>query len=192
MSRGRGHIQQSILALLETDCDGAWKLGQICKHVYSGINRVEKKHRVATARAIRKMALPGTWRVMMIEAPGGEYCICNECSLLSMARRDFFAHLGCRYIKPEDLDFTKFMADYRHRYEPGNEYNTFGRVERAKRYRDGSEVDRIEMQINTAQQRARLLTMGGTAAGAAAVKVELEHIASLTRRRDAARAEMAV
>ena len=80
MSKGLGHIQRSILALIESDPDhgdGAWTLGQICERVYCGINRVDKKHRVAVARALRKMTLPEYWAVQRMQNHGEEFCLCS-------------------------------------------------------------------------------------------------------------------
>ena len=186
MSRGSGHIQRSILAVLETDIDGAWTLSELCQRVCPGIDRIEKKHRVAVARAIRTMALPGTWCVRRIEASGGEYCLCNECSLLSMARRDWFAYL---HQGRGQKDFAEYMASHSHRYGPGNPYNTFSRVESAKRYRDGSEIDRIDMEIDRIRQivgvcKAVGIKAGAEAGAAAMFKNYAEEMASLQKRRD--------
>ncbi len=180
MSRGLGHIQRSILAVLETDIDGAWTVSQICERVYPGIDRIEKKHRVAVARAIRKMVLPGTWRTRMVYASGAEYCVCNECSLISMARLDWFSYLSRRGARSYDL--TEYMVGWSHRYEPGG--NTHDLVERAKRYRDGSEIDRLDMQIENTSKCMSLCAMGGTPSAATAVRKYADHLTSLTKRRD--------
>ena len=37
MSRGPGPVQQAILALIKSDKDGAWPLGQVCQHVYGAV-----------------------------------------------------------------------------------------------------------------------------------------------------------
>jgi hypothetical protein len=180
MSRGLGHIQRSILAALETDIDGAWTVSQICERVYPGIDRIEKKHRVAVARAIRKMVLPGTWHTRMVYASGAEYCVCNECSLISMARLDWFGHITGYYGK--QYDFAEYMAGWSHKFEPGG--NTYDAVERAKRYRDGSEIDRLDMQIENTSKCVSLCAMGGTPSAAAAARKYADHLTSLTKRRD--------
>lgn len=81
MSKGPGKIAWLILSLIESDPDGAWLLSDICKRAYPGINRVDKKHRVAVARTLRTMKLPGTWRALTVK---NEYCLCDICNLNSM------------------------------------------------------------------------------------------------------------
>jgi hypothetical protein len=166
MSKGPGHIQRSILALIDSDPDhgdGAWTLGQICEHVYPGINRVEKKHRVAVARALRKMTLPEPWKVDRMIGHGEEYCLYNSCSLFSAARLDW--HAECKRCdrlgwqrRPDD-DIAEFMRRRPHCYEPSDyyNYNTYARVQRAIRWRDGSEIERIEMQIEDIKRSTGLL-----------------------------------
>jgi len=53
MSRGRGKIQRAILAALAAEPDNAFLLSELCERVYSGSNRIEKKHRNAVARAAK-------------------------------------------------------------------------------------------------------------------------------------------
>ena len=60
MSRGRGRLQNIITDLIASDPHGAWSVTQLCKHIYRDA-RIEKKHRVAVIRALRKMVLPSTW-----------------------------------------------------------------------------------------------------------------------------------
>jgi hypothetical protein len=163
MSRGPGHIQRVILALTEGDPhgDGAWTLSQICEQAYPGINRPEKKHRVAVARALRKMTLPETWEVRRMEGHGEEYCLHNACSLTSVARMDWLAE--CKqcdqrgHPRPND-DIAEFMRRRAWWYEPSTErYNAYARVQRAIRWRDGSEVERLEIQIEDTERRVELL-----------------------------------
>jgi hypothetical protein len=88
MSRGPGRIQQMIVELIASDEHGAWKVGQICEHLYAGM-RVEKKHRVAVTRALRSMVLPSTWGVLMMRTEGSEYCLYDKCSAESTLRADY-------------------------------------------------------------------------------------------------------
>jgi hypothetical protein len=163
MSRGPGHIQRVILALIEGDPhgDGAWTLSQICEQAYPGINRPEKKHRVAVARALRKMKLPGTWEVRRIDGHGEEYCLTNACSLVSAAKVDRFAECKDRdrrgQPRPSD-DIAEFMRKRPYQYGPSDEhYNAHAKVQRAIRWRDGSEIDRVEIEIADIERRAKVL-----------------------------------
>ena len=51
MSRGHGTVQRAILATFAAEPDNAFLLSELCDRVYSGLNRIEKKHRNAVARA---------------------------------------------------------------------------------------------------------------------------------------------
>ena len=54
MSHGPGHVQRAILDLIDGDPDGAWTTTEICQHVYA-VDLVEKKHRVAVIRVLRRL-----------------------------------------------------------------------------------------------------------------------------------------
>jgi hypothetical protein len=53
MSRGHGTLQRAILAAFAAEPDNAFLLSELCERVYSGRNRIEKKHRNAVARAAK-------------------------------------------------------------------------------------------------------------------------------------------
>jgi hypothetical protein len=55
MSKGAGRIERAIAAVLDGEADNAFTTEDLCDRVYSGINRVEKKHRVAVLRAANKL-----------------------------------------------------------------------------------------------------------------------------------------
>jgi len=65
MSRGPGRVQKLIDGLIASDPHGAWSVTQLCKHIYPDAP-IEKKHRVAVTRALRKMVLPATWDVQKL------------------------------------------------------------------------------------------------------------------------------
>jgi hypothetical protein len=165
MSRGAGHVQQTILSLIAGgDDDRAWTVSELCALVYSE-KEIEKKHRVAVTRALRCMTLPGAWRVLAVQRLGGEYCLCNACSLLSMARRDYFEYLNRarRYGWKEVADLASFMDQNAHRYRPGDEHNTFGRVQHAVRFRDASQSERVDIEIQSRLKAAAVMSTIGAA-----------------------------
>ena len=55
MSRGPGRIERAIAAILDAEPDNAFTTEDLCERVYPGVNRVEKKHRVAVLRAANKL-----------------------------------------------------------------------------------------------------------------------------------------
>ena len=56
MSRGPGRIERAIHDLFDKHPEGAWTTEDLCRVIYPTANRVEKKHRVAVIRAMKKIA----------------------------------------------------------------------------------------------------------------------------------------
>ena len=146
MSRGPGAIQQAILALIESEQDGAWPLGEVCQHVYDAAF-VEKKHRVAVARALRTMALPEPWRVAQMSRPGAEYCLFNACSVESRTRLNWhqtFSHISLEAMKQK----------YSHQVDYAREA-----AEKAKRFYSADAIGRLDIEIANVQERAHMAKM---------------------------------
>ena len=64
MSRGPGWVQKEILNIFQQAEHPAFKTSELCEIIYK-TRYVEKKHRVAVIRALRKLAegpLPGLWK----------------------------------------------------------------------------------------------------------------------------------
>src|SRR6516164_268010 len=103
MSRGPGKLQRAIVAVFEADPDNGLLLAELCERVYRGLNRIEKKHRVAVARAT--YGIP--WLAhMKREALGHEVVFYNPASALAYG----MARLKCdqiegRYERHNDLRF---------------------------------------------------------------------------------------
>src|SRR6516225_9600569 len=81
MSRGPGHVQQKVAALVAANPDDAWTTTKLCELIYGG--QPEKKHRVAVIRALLTMELPDLWWVQPLECQGSEYCLYNAGSTRS-------------------------------------------------------------------------------------------------------------
>jgi len=81
-SRGLGHVQRAIVAYFEAEPDNAFLLSELCERVYHGANRIEKKHRVAVARAAKAIK---TLDHMKREALGGELVFYDPLNVLSYA-----------------------------------------------------------------------------------------------------------
>lgn len=62
MSRGDGKVQRAILAAFAAEPDNAFLLSELCARVYSGRNRIVKKHRNAVARAAKAIPSIDWWR----------------------------------------------------------------------------------------------------------------------------------
>jgi hypothetical protein len=93
MSRGHGKVQRAILAVFAADPGNAFLLSELCERVYPGLNRIEKKHRNAVARAAK--AIP-TIDHMKCETLGGELVFYDPINVLSYAmarlKSDQFNH----------------------------------------------------------------------------------------------------
>jgi hypothetical protein len=84
------------MAAFAAEPDNAFLLSELCERIYPRINRVEKKHRVAVARAAK---LIPTLAIMKRETLGGELVIYDPLNVMSyaMARLKADAFLNCCY-----------------------------------------------------------------------------------------------
>jgi hypothetical protein len=82
MSRGHGTVQRAILAAFAAEPDNAFLLSELCGLVYPGLNRIEKKHRNAVARAAK--AIPSIGH-MKREVLGGELVLYDPLNVMSYA-----------------------------------------------------------------------------------------------------------
>jgi hypothetical protein len=162
MSRGLGVVQQAILQLIASDSSGAWTIAQICRHVYPGLRWVEKKHRVAVIRALRRTKLPGTWETARYFG-STELWLCDPCNLAS--------------VKVAHGPF----CDPSH-FEPGGLH--YATCERAKRFRDGSPLERVKMRIEDEQKLASYMKDTGWFTSEQMAEVA-GRIALLVKERDA-------
>jgi hypothetical protein len=71
MSRGPACIQRAIETLFAAEPSRTFSTDELVKVVYRGVNRVEKKHRVAVLRAADKVAKRLHWAKWQCERGGG-------------------------------------------------------------------------------------------------------------------------
>jgi hypothetical protein len=165
MSRGYGAIQRKVLALIEAKPDHAWTTADLCRNVYPGWS-VTKAQRVALGRALRRMKLPGTWKFSSSWGQSRDYWLHDPCSLASMT-------VICRSFDPSHL-------------KPGG--MIYEAVERAKRFRDGTPLERINMRIEDEQKHIRYLNdtaaCTGTRVDKAVITEIMDRISQLQKERD--------
>jgi hypothetical protein len=82
MSRGPGRVQRAIEAVFQAEPDNAFLLSELCERVYRGLNRVEKKHRIAVARAVKGIE---TLDCLHRDTLGREQVIYDPCNVMSYA-----------------------------------------------------------------------------------------------------------
>jgi hypothetical protein len=75
-------VQRVILAVFAAEPDNAFLLSQLCEQVYPGCNRIEKKHRIAVARAAK--AIPSI-DCMKRETLGSELVLYDPLNVMSYA-----------------------------------------------------------------------------------------------------------
>jgi hypothetical protein len=164
MSRGLGHVQRTILAMIEAEPHGALTVEEICPRIYP-TEAVEKKHRVAVLRAVRRMKLPGTWKVRHAWSAGSPCCLFDECDDESQMRAVF-----------EDYSWASF--------ERWKESEHGARVRlyaaEAREYRDASPVKKLEIEI---ERKKNFLASFGDLGGqieerVAALEVERNRLAA--------------
>src|SRR6266852_4197424 len=56
MGKSPGHVERSIDLAFAADAGAAFSVDELCRRIYRGIDRVEKKHRVAVLRAAKARA----------------------------------------------------------------------------------------------------------------------------------------
>lgn len=54
MSRGHGRVERAIIELFKTG--DTWTVEDLCRAAFPGLNRIERKHRVAARRAAHNVA----------------------------------------------------------------------------------------------------------------------------------------
>jgi hypothetical protein len=143
MGRGYGQVQREILALL-TDPDGVWTTTELCQLVY-GIEQVEKRHRVAVARAVKKISFP-TLGWFYVGKSGGENLLFNKYSVAGRIRLQWFRDFS-------DMSFDAFRAS-EHFAPIAKEISA--NVEKAKRFRDADELGRLDMLIEDVAEKIGL------------------------------------
>jgi hypothetical protein len=130
-------VQRVILALIEADPHGAWTTEQLCRAVYPNA-RCGKKERVAVLRALKRMALPGTWGLVQLFRAGAEYCLCDPCDDESVLRADYAQSRS----GDESYGDWKRKRASTGRFESLKQY-----AARERRWRDATLVERIEIRI---------------------------------------------
>jgi hypothetical protein len=104
MSRGPGRIERAIAAILDAEPDNAFTVEDLCRRIY-GIERVEKRHRVAVLRAAATLGKRrDTLDSMPSDAAGGTRIYFNIDNVMSYAmarlKGDFLNCYGSAWVDP--------------------------------------------------------------------------------------------
>ncbi len=122
MSRGPGRVEQAIMAAIEAEPDNAFTVEDLCDRVYQGVNRIEKKHRVAVIRAMRNAAeRPNDLEFMTGEGRGNTLVLFNRYNVPSYAMARLKADkLNYYRTKDDHLSVLEQEARLRAELQPGS------------------------------------------------------------------------
>ncbi len=128
MSRGPGKIERAIEAVFAAEPDDAFATADLCDRVYTGVNRVEKKHRVAVTRAAKKVCGRTGWDCYRTESLGGTLVFYNPFDVMSSAigrtKADFFTNY--RNNDRRIVDHWRTTTEgIRGTFEPGGKNHRF-------------------------------------------------------------------
>lgn len=136
MSRGPGRVERAIQAASDAEPDKAFTVEDLCLRTYPGLNRIEKKHRVAVIRAMRAAARRADrFGTMEARSAGGTLILYRRHSVFSyaMARlksSDRCSPLGFSYGNADPRARPRMSLDEQERalratIGPGGKYHSW-------------------------------------------------------------------
>ncbi len=149
--------------MMEAEPDGAWTIQDLAEKVYSGLNRVEKKHRVSVLRAVKKIVSRDDepdWDLMTAETMGNTVILCDFANVHSYAvgrlktginfyRNPDPRSTGRYLMKRTEAELRELLApggrDH-HLIEPGGEWDCHVKTHIAKRDGNHEEAERLERE----------------------------------------------
>ncbi len=150
MSRGPGVIERAVEAAFASNPSGTFTVEELAVLAYPGLNRVEKKHRVAVIRAADKVATRCGWQGWKVYRPTHPRLYLNPYDLRSYAigrmRADFLDGVKSVSEIERELD-TPAPSDHRSHWrliQPGEAW--WQHVEINKASRDGRSDDADAMR----------------------------------------------
>ncbi len=94
MSKGPGRVERAITNAFTNNPSKTFSTGDLGPIAYPGVNRIEKKHRVAILRAADKVAQRLGWTSQRAENPAGEVIYYN----LTDVRSYVLGKLRCDFL----------------------------------------------------------------------------------------------
>ena len=163
MSKGAGRVQAAILTLLDSNPSGAFDVEDIAAVAYPGCNRLEKKHRVSIARAIRKVvSLRPDVEIERGQARGGPVILYKPADVRSYSMMRLKAH-RLVFQPPTDRAIReRYFADllapggkYADYLKPGGSWWLHTQIAIAKR--DGDSAGLVDLQSQQEANRNRIV-----------------------------------
>ncbi|MGY4496959.1 hypothetical protein ACVWYH_000886 [Bradyrhizobium sp. GM24.11] len=148
MSKGPGRIQRAIEAAFAKSPSDTFTVEELGPIAYPGLNRIEKKHRVAILRAAYAALERTGWGAFTSERPGGHIVFFNWSDVRSYAiarmRADFV------YNRASVPEIIAELDDPKDRYykmvRPGGSWWLHVELEKAKRSGDERKIAKLQKQ----------------------------------------------
>jgi hypothetical protein len=142
MSRGPGRVQRAIESVFRDNPSATFSTEELVAHVYPGINRIEKAHRVAVLRALPAVAERMWWRLSWAESHGHPVIAYNLLDIISYATGRLRASFGAR-----SEEIPQMLTDIKSNVEsiaPGGAWWTHVQINHA--IRDGRHDEAVELR----------------------------------------------
>lgn len=136
MSRGPGRIERAIEALFASQAGRTFSTDELVEAAYRGVNRIEKKHRVAVLRAAKRLGHHP--KSHPTPPPDGDKAGQQPWQAVGMSRSAWYRH-GKPTDKPELRITQKWLAK-----GIGKSVRTLQRGFRAIRLAGREEIEKIE------------------------------------------------
>ena len=162
MSKGPGKIERAIEAAFMAAPSATFSVEELGPIAYPGINRVEKRHRVAILRAANKVAVRLWWKGLTSERPGGAIVYCNLLDVRSYALGRMRADMmdGAEPLERLEswLEEPRFGDPYRHRskwdtIQPGGAWWFHVEMAKAEKAGDLAEAGRLRAELYASLDR---------------------------------------
>jgi hypothetical protein len=153
MSKGPGHVERAIDLAFAADAGTALSVDELCRRIYRGIDRVEKKHRVAVLRAAK--ARPQHLAYLSSSLAGGELIFFAPDSVASygLARLKATNSAGA-----SDAELRARLREGGVCHEfvvPGGDWYRWVEMFKAERDGDTRRLQKLQMEEERVQARAR-------------------------------------
>ena len=166
MSKGPGKRQAAIEAVFTSEHDDIFSLDDLVAIAFPGLNRVEKKHRVATARSAAGACRQRGWMMFHREAKGGGNVYFNKRSLRSYSLARVRCDSCCNDLSTgilRQLVDDKDTHGWNHRFrsredlmKPGGAW--FNHVQCWRAELDGTDEEREAAQKLVRRQTAAVMS----------------------------------
>jgi hypothetical protein len=164
VSRGPGRIERAIIEAFTANPSMTFTVDDLAAIAYPGLNRIEKKHRVAVLRAADKVAAQLWWGGRRMERPGHPVVYFNLLDHRSYvigqirATDDWWGMGHCEITAAIDDPASDFVAVSRWRkdLQPGSPYWQHVEINRAEHQRDHEKAEALRAELKT--------SLGGLAA----------------------------